>query len=302
MSQFDLVMQLIFSGLVQGSVYVLIAVGFTLCLGVLKLINIAQGHFYMLGAFLTYQVAVWLGHSTWDAPMNGQQYALAIGISVLIVSVAGLVVHYVGIWPVQRRGEIAPILTTIALAFMIETIAFISWPGSMQQFYTTMKFTSRNPFGGVKITDQQILTFIAAVCLMGLLYLFLQRTKAGKAMRATTQNQMSASLMGINPEYMRALAMVLSAFLAAAGGAFVGPLYPIATSMGLMALFKAMIVVLIGGMGNIPGALVGGLLLGLMESLIAGLWSGTWVNVAEFGAIILILVVRPKGLLGSKGI
>jgi len=293
MSQFDLVMQQIVNGLVLGSVYVLIAVGFTLCLGVLKLINIAQGHFYMLGAFMTYQAL------EWSTSIN---YPMAIVIAVLVVSFAGLVVHYVGIWPVQHRGEIAPILTTVALAFMIENIAIIMWPGSGRNIETSLSNKSRNPFGQVHVTDQRIMTFIAAICLMGLLYLFLQRTKVGKALRATTQNQMSASLMGINPEYMRALAMVLSAFLAAAGGAFIGPLFTIVPNMGLMALFKAMIVVLIGGMGNVPGALVGGLVLGLMETLIGGLWSAAWVNVAVFGAIILILIVRPTGLLGSKGI
>jgi len=292
MSQFDLVMQQIVNGLVLGSVYVLIAVGFTLCLGVLKLINVAQGHFYMLGAFLTYQALEW---------STGINYPMAIVISVIIVSFAGLVVHYVGIWPVQHRGQIAPILTTIALAFMIENIAIIMWPGSGRNIETSLSTRSRNPFGQVHVTDQRIMTFIAAMCLMAFLYLFLQRTKAGKAMRATTQNQVSASLMGINPEYMRAMAMVLSALLAAAGGAFIGPLFTIVPNMGLSALFKAMIVVLIGGMGNIPGAVVGGLLLGLMEALIGGLWSAAWVNVAVFGIIIGILIVRPTGLLGSKG-
>jgi len=293
MSQFDLVMQQIVNGLVLGSVYVLIAVGFTLCLGVLKLINVAQGHFYMLGAFLTYQAL------SWNTNIN---YPMAIIISVLIVSFAGLVVHYVGIWPVQRRGEIAPILTTVALAFMIENIAIISWPGSGRNIETSLSDNVRNPFGQVHVTDQRIMTFVAAVCLMALLYLFLQRTRVGKALRATTQNQMSASLMGINPEYMRAMAMVLSAFLAAAGGGLIGPLFTIVPNMGFSALFKAMIVVLIGGMGNVPGAFVGGLILGLMETLIGGLWSAAWVNVAVFGVIILILIVRPKGLLGSKGI
>ena len=298
MSQFDLVMQQLVNGLVLGSVYVLIAVGFTLCMGVLKLINVAQGHFYMLGAFLTYQVAAWWFHG----PMNGLQYALAIGIAVLIVSFAGLVVHYVGIWPVQQRGQIAPILTTVALAFMIENIAIIAWPGSGRNIETVLSDNTRNPFGQVHVTDQRVMTFVAAVCLMGLLYLFLQRARVGKALRATTQNQMSASLMGINPEFMRALAMVLSAFLAAAGGAFIGPLFTIVPNMGLLALFKAMIVVLIGGMGNVPGAFVGGLILGLMETLIGGLWSADWVNVATFGSIIVILIVRPRGLLRSKGI
>jgi branched-chain amino acid transport system permease protein len=293
MSQFDLVMQQIINGLVQGSVYVLIAVGFTLCLGVLKLINVAQGHLYMLGAFMTYQAL------EWSTSIN---YPMAIVISVIIVSFIGLCVHYIGIWPVQRRGEIAPILTTVALAFMIENIAIIVWPGSGRSIETSLSDNVRNPFGQVHITDQRVMTFIAAISLMLLLYLFLQRTRAGKAMRATTQNQMSASLMGINPEYMRALAMVLSAFLAAAGGAFMGPLFTILPNMGLLYLFKAMIVVLIGGMGNVPGAVVGGLMLGMMETLIGGLWSAAWVNVAVFGLIILILIVRPKGLLGSKGI
>jgi len=293
MSQFDLVMQQIVNGLVLGSVYVLFAVGFTLCLGVLKLINVAQGHFYMLGAFLTYQAL------QWNTNIN---YPMAIIISVLIVSFAGLVVHYVGIWPVQRRGEIAPILTTVALAFMIENIAIICWPGSGRNVETSLSSKSRNPFGQVHVTDQRIMTFIAAICLMALLYLFLQRTRVGKALRATTQNQMSASLMGINPEFMRAMAMVLSAFLAAAGGGLIAPLFTIVPNMGMQALFKAMIVVLIGGMGNVPGALVGGLILGLMETLIGGLWSAAWVNVAVFGIIIVILIVRPKGLLGSKGI
>lgn len=288
--------QQITNGLVLGSVYVLIAVGFTLCLGVLKLVNVAQGHFYMLGAFFTFQVIEW-----WWGPSAGVlQYAAAIIISAVAVGAVGMAVHFTCIWPVQGKGQIAPIVTTIAIAFLIENIAIIAWPGSGKSIETSLA-TGYRQWGQIFITDQRIVAFVASLFLMFLLYLFLQRTRAGKAMRAVTQNEMSASLMGINPQYMYVLAMVLSAGLAAAGGGLVGPLFTIVPNMGLGALFKAMMVVLIGGMGNVAGAVVGGLFLGLLEALVGGLWSAAWVNVVIFAVIMAVLMVRPTGLLGSKG-
>ncbi|MFA4836515.1 MAG: branched-chain amino acid ABC transporter permease [Dehalococcoidia bacterium] len=298
MSWWDMFYQQITNGLVLGSVYVLVAVGFTLCLGVLKLINIAQGHFLMLGAFMVYQFS-----ASWftDTPVLSN-YFVCIAFATLSVSIVGAGVHFTGIRPVHGRSLIAPILTTTALAFLIENIARVSWPGAGKSMETSLSDNYRNPIAQIFITDQKILTFVAAILLLMVLYLSMKYLRVGKALRATTQNESAASLMGINPQVMYVVAMMLAAAFAAVAGALLAPMYPIETTMGMPYLFKAFIVVLIGGMGNIAGAIAGGMLLGLMEALIGGLWDASWVNVAVFGIIIIILTVRPAGLLGGKGI
>lgn len=299
MSWWDMFYQQFANGLVLGGVYVLVAVGFTLCLGVLKLINVCHGHFLMLGAFMTWQF-----YTGWfDDIAVLSNYFVCIMFAAVFVSIVGAAVHVVGIRTVHGKGHLAPILTTLALAFLIENIARVEWTGSGKSIETSLSDNVRNPFMDVYLTDQKILTFVAALALVLVLYLILQRTRMGKALRATTQNENAASLMGINPEAMFLLAMIMAAAFAAVGGALLGPLHTIETNMGMNYLFKAMIVVLIGGMGNIGGAIVGGLLLGLLEALIGGLWDASWVNVVVFGIIIFILIVRPTGLLGGgKGI
>lgn len=295
MSGWDLFLQQTVNGIVLGSGYVLVAVGFTLCLGVLKLINVAQGHFVMLGAFVVIQFYTgWFG----DTPVLSN-YFVCIGFAVLVVSLVGIGVHYAGIRPVRGRGQVAPILTTIALASLIGNIARVQWPEPQRTLLTSLA-TARNPIGEVFITDQKILTVVAAFVLMLVLWLFLKRSRIGKALRATAQNEMSASLMGINPHFMFLLAMILSAAFAAAAGGFIATLTTPQTNMGLSYLFKAMIVVLLGGMGNVGGAILGGMLLGLMEAFIGGFWDASWVNVTVFGIIIVLLIVRPSGLISSK--
>ncbi|MDD5095549.1 MAG: branched-chain amino acid ABC transporter permease [Dehalococcoidia bacterium] len=298
MSWWDMFYQQLANGLVLGSVYVLVAVGFTLCLGVLKLINVAQGHLLMLGAFMTFQFS----QGWFDNVGVLNNYFVCILLSVLFVSVVGAGIHIVGIKPVHGKSQVAPILTTVALAFFIENIARKAWPGEARTLNTSLSDNYRNPIGQIFLTDQKVLTFFAALLLVLVLYLFLQRTQLGKALRATTQNETAASLMGISPQFMFLVAMMIAAALAAAGGGFLAPIYPIETTIGMPYLFKAMIVVLLGGLGNIGGAIAGGLLLGLMESMVGGLWDAAWVNVVVFGTIIVVLIVRPAGLLGGKGI
>jgi branched-chain amino acid transport system permease protein len=303
MSWWDTLYQHIVSGLVQGSVYVLIAVGFTLCLGVLKLINITHGHFVMLGAFLTYQ---FYGDGIIDSGWFGNtailsNYFICILFAAVCVSLAGAFVYYTGIRTVHGKGQIAPILTTIALALFIENLARVYWPGTGKTISTSLSDNVRNPIGQILITDQKIITFVSALLLVVVLYLLLNHTRLGKALRATTQDESAASLTGINPQVMFLVAMMLAAAFAGIAGALLVPLDIVEPNKGIYWLFKAFIVVLIGGMGNIYGAIVGGLLLGLLESLIVGLWDPTWVNVFVFGIIILILTLRPTGLLRGRG-
>lgn len=298
MSWWDLFGQQLTNGLVLGSVYVLIAVGFTMCLGVLKMINMAQGHFLMLGAFITYQF-----YTGWfDDVAILSNYFVCMGFAIVFVGVIGAAVHFIGVRTVHGRGQIATILTTIALAFLIENIARLTWTGSDHGMQTVLSDNVRNPIGEVFITDQKMLAIGAAIVLILVLYLFLNRSRIGKALRATTQNQMGASLMGINPQAMFLLAFMLAAGFAAAAGGLLAPLYTIETNMGLSYLFKAMIIALIGGMGSVSGAVLGGMTLGLLEALVGGLWDPSWVNVIVFAIIILIMIVRPSGLLGGKAI
>jgi branched-chain amino acid transport system permease protein len=286
--------QQITNGLVLGSVYTLLAMGFSLTFGVLGLVNASHGHLYMIGAFTTFQVISW-----WFGPQPGvMAYIAALITSVFLVSVVGGVIYLLGIKPIWGKGEVAPIITTLAFAFLLENIAIVLWPGT---FTIQTELSSRvRTLGGVFLTDQRVLTFVAALVLVSALSLFLHRSRTGKAMRATSQNELSASLMGINTEAMRILALMLASALAAAAGGLVGPLFVLTPSMAQPALFKAFAVVLVGGLGNVPGSIIGGLFLGLTEALVGGLWDPAWVSPTIFGVIIVILLFQPAGLLGSK--
>jgi branched-chain amino acid transport system permease protein len=289
MSTSTLVLQQIVNGVSLGSVYVLLAVGFTLSLGVLKLLNIAHGHFYMLGAYLVYSFAQLAGLGYWPAVI----------LAIPSMFLAGVIVHLAGIKPLHGKGYLAPILSTLAIAFLMESVALLIWPGTVRLIDTPYNYVTYS-LAGVSFTEQRLLTFVAALALTAGLYFFLQRTKIGKALRATTQNEDSAELVGVNTVSMRFFALGLSAALAGAAGGLIGPLFAISPGIGLTALFKALVVVLLGGLGSIAGAVLGGFLLGLFEAFFGGFVNAAWTPVATFVLIIIILVVRPRGLFGRE--
>ncbi len=285
----SMLLQQLVNGLSLGSIYVLLAVGFTLSMGVLKILNIAHGEFYMLGGYLTF--------SLWS--LAGLGYWPAVILTIPAMFLVGAIVHLVGIRPLHGKGFLAPILSTLAIAFLIQSVAFLIWPGTIRLIETPHNAVVYS-FAGVSFSEQRLLTFIAAMVLTAALYFFLQRTKLGKALRATTQNENSAELVGISGGAMRLFAMGLSAALAGAAGGLIGPLFSLSPAMGMQALFRALIVVLLGGLGSILGAVVGGLLLGLFEAFFGGLVSASWTPVAMFAMIIVILAVRPRGLVGRE--
>jgi branched-chain amino acid transport system permease protein len=289
MSTSTLVLQQIVNGVSLGSVYVLLAVGFTLSLGVLKLLNIAHGHFYMLGAYLVFSFAQLAGLGYWPAVL----------LTIPSMFLVGVIVHLAGIKPLHGKGYLAPILSTLAIAFLMESVALLIWPGTVRLIDTPYNYVTYS-LAGVSFTEQRLLTFVAALALTAGLYFFLQRTKIGKALRATTQNEDSAELVGVNTGSMRLFALGLSAALAGAAGGLIGPLFAVSPAMGLNALFKALVVVLLGGLGSILGAVLGGFLLGLFEAFFGGFVNAAWTPVATFVLIILILVVRPRGLFGRE--
>jgi branched-subunit amino acid ABC-type transport system permease component len=284
-----LLLQQFVNGVSLGSVYVLLAVGFTLSMGVLKLLNVAHGHFYMLGAYLVFSFAHLAGLGYWPAVI----------LTIPSMFLVGVIVHFAGIRPLHGKGFLAPILSTLAIAFLMESIALLIWPGTVRLIDTPHNYVTYT-LAGASFTEQRLLTFIAAMVLTGALYFFLQRTKPGRALRATTQNEDSAELVGINGGAMRLFALGLSAALAGAAGGLIGPLFAVYPAMGLSALFKALIVVLLGGLGSILGAVLGGLLLGLFEAFFGGSVSASWTPVAMFAMIIIILIVRPRGLFGRE--
>ena len=289
MSSSSLVLQQIVNGVSLGSVYVLLAVGFTLSLGVLKLLNIAHGHFYMLGAYLVFSFAHLAGLGYWPAVL----------LTIPSMFLVGVIVHLVGIKPLDGKGYLAPILSTLAIAFLMESIALLIWPGTVRLIDTPYNDVTYS-LAGVSFTEQRLLTFVAALALTAGLFFFLQRTKIGKALRATTQNEDSAELVGVNTGVIRLFALGLSAALAGAAGGLIGPLFAVSPSIGLIALFKALVVVLLGGLGSILGAVLGGFLLGLFEAFFGGFVNAAWTPVATFVLIIIILVVRPRGLFGRE--
>jgi len=289
MSLSSMLLQQLVNGLTLGSVYVLLAVGFTLSIGVLKLLNICHGHFYMLGAYFTFSLYVLAGLDYWPA----------FFLTIPSVFLVGAMVHLIGIRPLHGQGFLPPILSTLALAFLIEGIVLLVWPGEARVIDTPYNSIIYS-IAGVSFSLQALLTFVAAMALTAVLYLFLRRTKLGKALQATTQDEACAELMGINTEWMRLFALGLSAALAAAAGGLIGPLFSVSPGMAMESLFKALIVILLGGLGNVLGAIGGGLILGLFETFFGGFVSAAWTPVAVFVGIIIILSVRPQGIFGSK--
>ena len=310
--------QLFRNGLVLGSLYALIALGYTMVYGILKLLNFAHGDVYMVGAFLGYGVLTALGGPT----------ALAIGVVPAIVlmfaagmagsGALGVAIERFAYRPLRNAPRIAPLITAIGVAFFLENSVQLLTNGFQYTYNPFELGTNGNgSFGplyhtvfNVKLGGQtnpvtavQILVVGAAIVLCAALVLLVSRTKFGKAMRATAFDREAASMMGIDTDRVIAMTFFVASVLAGAAGVMFG-LYLGVTYyfMGFLAGLKAFTAAVVGGIGSIPGAMLGGLLIGLVESFAGGYVGGQWSDIVIFGVFILFMLFRPTGLLGSHAI
>jgi len=289
-------LQQVINGLSLGAIYALIALGYTMVYGVLRLINFAHGDVYMLGAFAGFYLANALGLDAnpsvlWAIVVTMGSMAICAGIGVLIERLAYR--------PVRHHPRLTALITAIGVSLLLEYGGQVVF-GATPRFFPQMVRSETYAAGGVQITNQNLLIIVVALVVMLALEFIVHRTRIGKAMRATSYNLSVAKLMGINTDFVIAFTFALGSALAAAGGVMVALAIPrIDPLMGLMTGLKAFVAAVLGGIGNIPGAMVGGLVIGLMETWLSATAYSTYRDAVAFGVLILILLIRPSGLFGT---
>ncbi|MGI6097356.1 MAG: branched-chain amino acid ABC transporter permease [Dethiobacteria bacterium] len=279
-------MQLLISGLAMGSIYAMIALGFTLLWNACGLINFAQGEFAMLGMFFALTFYAFWG---WPA-------ALSIILSLLLVSLVGIILERLAIRRVYGRELTVIVIITVGLQIFLSNSARFVWgshPFRFPHIFGTAKITSFN------ISVETVLMFALAMVSIAVLQFLLKKTNLGLAMRALSQDQETAMLMGINVPMMLSLAFGLSSFLGAFAGILMAPQLFVAADIGLPLIIKAFVAAVIGGFGSYPGALLGGLIIGVLDNMSSFYISTAYRDVITFSALILILVFKPSGLFGK---
>jgi branched-chain amino acid transport system permease protein len=301
----DTFVQQIINGLVLGSMYALVALGYTMVYGIINLINFAHGEVLMVGALTSWTVISALAGS--GAP---GWLLMLIGVMVAIVVCAALnyAIEKVAYRPLRNAPRLAPLITAMGMSLLLQTLAMIIWKPNPKSFPQLLP-TDPIDLGGPVITYTQILILgVTAVVLATLMWL-VNRTKLGRAMRATAENPRVASLMGVKPDMVISATFIIGAALAAVAGIMWAANYgTVQHSMGFMPGLKAFTAAVLGGIGNLAGAVVGGILLGLVEALGAGylgdLTGGVlgshYADIFAFVALILVLTLRPSGLLGER--
>jgi branched-chain amino acid transport system permease protein len=280
--------QQVMNGLTIGGVYALVAIGYTLVYGVLGMINFAHGSIYTLGAYFAFTAVVYLNFP----------FPLAFLFSLICTAAAGILVERTGYFPLRNATVENQIICIYGLSIVLDNIIMLVW-GTVPRAFPSDILPNRIILAGVTIAPLQILIFGLTVLIMLLLYTLVYRTKTGLAMRAIALNPEAANLMGINVDRLRLQTFALSAALAAAAGTMVGVYYKIITfNLGLSTVIKAFVVSILGGIGNIFGAVVGGLVLGQIEGLGAAYVSTGYKDAFAFFVMILVLLFRPNGLLG----
>jgi len=303
----DIFIQQLINGITLGSVYALVALGYTMVYGIIGLINFAHGELVMVGALTSLTIIKVLASSGVHLPPAVVLIA-GVAVAIPVCMALAFIMERVAYRPLRRAPRLAPLITAIGVSIVLQNIAMMIWGRSYFSFPPVLHVTTYD-VAGATLTDQQILIVGLAAALMAGLLWVVHRTRLGLAMRATSQNLPIASLMGIDTNRIIVAAFVIGAALAAVAGLMVSSYYGIAHYyMGFLLGLKAFTAAVLGGIGNLGGAMLGGLLLGLIESLGAGyigdltggVLGSNYQDVFAFFVLIGVLIVRPAGLLGSS--
>ena len=282
-----LIAQLLVYGLVLGAAYGLMAIGLTLVFGVLNILNAAQGTFYMIGAYVTYIGVVVLGFP----------YPLALLLGVLGGGLTGILCERITVRPILAEPE-AVLISTFAFAILLESVARLL-TGNVPFEVPAAPVERITTLGGIVINHQRILVFVVSIALFVVVDLFLRYSRMGLGIRAVAKDRDMAALMGIPVQRIYTFTFLLAALLAGIAGALLSPLFGVEPTAWEYVLVKAFVVVILGGLGSVYGAMAGGLLLGVAESFGAAISSGFKEGIG-FGILILCLLYRPQGLLGRS--
>ncbi|MCB2192375.1 MAG: branched-chain amino acid ABC transporter permease [Deltaproteobacteria bacterium] len=281
--------QQLINGLIMGGAYALISIGLTMIFGIMNFTNLAHGAIYMLGGYAMYMAST----------VAGLPFFVSVAVSIVGVGLMGVLMDRLVFRSVYKGPELNTLLISLGMMMFLENGALLLW-GSQT-------LTVAAPYGdtvfkvlGASMTLQRLVVLIASFVLIGGLYLFLNTTRQGKAVLATAQNPTGASLVGIHIPHIYMLTFGIGSALAGAGGALLAPLFYVFPTMGSMPLLKSFVVVVLGGMGNVQGAVVGGFLVGIAESLGGAYLSSDYKNAFAFIILIAVLVIRPQGLFGRS--
>lgn len=291
-------LQQIANGLVVGSVYGLIALGYTMVYGIVRLINFAQGGLYEVGAYLGIFFFTLMGPFGTRYPIPA--IVIAMLLSMVLTAALAFLVERIAYRPLRNAPLLAPLVSSLAMFFLLISIVQVV-TGAVPLTYPSVLSTKPWHLGPVVLSPTSVVIFFAAILLMVGTQEFVRRTKAGKAMRATAANREAAALMGINTTRIVALTFVLGGAMAAAAGVLYGLNYGTVTyDMGEFGGLVAFTAAVMGGIGNVPGALVGGLTVGVLSSFAATFLPDQWNEAIVFAILILILAIRPQGILGER--
>jgi len=293
-------LQQLINGLTLGSVYSLLALGYTMVYGILGLINFAHGEIYMIGAYLG---IVYLGLFTflgWTESHLFLSLFCVFVLSGLTCAGYGLSLERLAYRPLRSAHRLAPLISAIGMSIFLQNYVMLA-QGSSDKVFPHLLPSGPLSEAGIPVSGIQLFIMTASLLLMGGLHLFVRKTRLGKAMRATSQDKMMAALCGIPIDQIIAVTFIIGSTLAAMAGVMVSIYYGVVNfSIGYVAGLKAFTAAVLGGIGNIPGAMLGGLLLGLVESLGAAYLSSEFKDGFAFLILILVLIFRPTGLLGEK--
>jgi branched-chain amino acid transport system permease protein len=285
----ELLIQQLLNGLTVGSVYSLVALGLTLVYGILHIPNFAHGAFYMMGGYVTLTM------------MNqaGLPYWLAIIISMIAIGLLGVLIERLVFYPLRDAPPLHDKIAAIGILLFLEAFAQFVWGADYQ--------TMSTPYGnvvsvlGLTLTMQRVLIIVSTIVIMILLYFFLKKTFIGASIIAMSQNREGANLVGINTNKVAMMTFMISGSLAALAASLASPINLVFPGMGHLVILKAFVIIILGGMGSIPGAIIGGYILGFSESLGATYISNDYKDIIAFVILVIILTVKPTGLFAKEG-
>lgn len=286
----SLFLQQVVNGLSLGSIYALVALGYTMVYGIIKLINFAHGDVYMIGAYTAYLVTAYLGLSFFPALI----------CSMVVCGILGVLIERVAYKPLRKAPRITALITAIGVSYIIEyTTQFFMGPTA--KTYPQLLPNKSWQLGPIKITYMQLMIFVITIVLMILLQFIVKKTKIGRAMRAVSVDETAAKLMGINVDATISFTFLIGSALAGAAGILVGVYYnSITPLMGMVPGLKAFVAAVFGGIGSIPGAMIGGLFIGVCETMVVGYGSSLYRDAIVYAILIIVLIVKPSGLLGKN--
>lgn len=283
-------MQQLINGLSLGSIYALLALGYTMIYGIIKIIHFAHGDVYMLGAFFGYYtINVW--HFN---------FIMALFGSMIFCALVGMLIEFVAYRPLRHSSRIAVLITAIGASYFLENGMSVLFSGDTRDFPQVIKQVNYEWFG-IRITNIQLLIFATTIILMIILQLIVKKTKMGRAMRAAAADPVAAELMGININGTISFVFAIGSAMAGAAGVLIGLYYnSIEPTMGLTPGIKAFVAAVVGGVGSIPGAAVGAVIIGCLESLMQAIGFSAFKDAAVYVVLIIVLLFLPAGLFGNK--